>query len=321
MEVAGLARLLGIGGIGRIGWIVGIGGISRIGRLAGMIWIGGIGRASTWKRRSGADMVIHRLLEAICFPRVPLNRRKLAQRLAGKSVLITGASSGIGEQLSYLLAEYRVHLILAARRGDKLQAMKQEIESRGVARVSVYALDLRDHERTKEMLDDLLAVHDGVDIFVNNAGHSIRRSIYDSLDRYHDVTRTMAINYLAPVQIMLSLIPALRRRSGHVINISTVNALLLPVAGWAAYQASKTAFDTWFRSVQPELNKHGVRTTSIYLPLVRTPMILPTAAYDQMPAMSSSHAAEVIARMIYGRRRVWRPWWLIFGQLASLIFR
>lgn len=266
-------------------------------------------------------MVIRRVLETICFPRVRLQRRKLAQQLAGKTVLITGASSGIGEQLSDLLSEYRVHLILAARREDKLRAMKQEIESRGVARVTVYALDLRDHEQTKAMLDDLLAVHGGVDILVNNAGHSIRRSVYDSLDRYHDVTRTLAINYLAPVQLLLSLIPNLERRGGNIINISTVNALLLPVPHWAAYQASKTAFDTWFRSVQAELNKQGVKTTSIYLPLVRTPMIRPTVAYDKLPAMSASHAAEVIARTMYTGRKVWRPWWLIFGQLGSLFFR
>ncbi len=249
-----------------------------------------------------------------------LDRKRLASELQGKTVVITGASSGIGEQVAYLLGPLSVHLILVARRAEKLAEMKREIE-KGAARVSIYAADLRDAERMEGFLTFLRQLPAGVDVVVSNAGLSIRRSIWDSLDRYHDYTRTMAINYFAPVQLLLSLAPTLRQNQGHIIQISTINTSLLPLPQWAAYQASKSAFDTWFRSVAPELNAKGIVTTSIYLPLVKTPMILPTAAYQNMPAMSPHHVAQIIAKSMYTKKKRFMPWWLIFGQLASILGR
>lgn len=265
-------------------------------------------------------MYKYSFLENLLFPPTFLNRKKLRCRLEGKTVLITGASSGIGEQLAYLLADINAHLILVARNQEKLLAMKSEIEKRA-ARVSIFSADLRNNEEMEKLLAFIHQMPNSLDFIVSNAGKSIRRSINDSLDRYHDFTRTMAINYFAPVQLLLSTIPLLKKSRGQVINISTVNALLIPIPLWAAYQASKSAFDTWFRSAAPELNAMGISTTSIYLPLVRTPMILPTAAYQKMPAMSPNHVAKIICRSMYTKRRKYKPWWLIFGQLTSVIFR
>lgn len=276
-----------------------------------------------WNKKSsklGVPMHTYSLLEKCLFLSHTYNKRKLKESLEGKVVLITGASSGIGEQLAYELSDLNCHLILVARRKEKLGAIKTEIEKKS-SRVSIYPADLRN----KEEMDGLLTlIHDlpnGLDVVVSNAGLSIKRSIPDSLDRYHDFTRTMAINYFAPVQLLLSTIPILKRNQGHFINISTVNALLIPVPFWAAYQASKTAFDVWLRSAASELNSMGISTTSIYLPLVRTPMILPTAAYRKMPAMSATHVANIICQSIYTKRKMYQPWWLIFGQIASVVFK
>ena len=130
----------------------------------------------------------------------------------------------------------------------------------------------------------------------------------------------MALNYFAPVQLLLHLIPQLEKNKGQVINISAVNVLLPPAPYWAAYQASKSAFDQWWRSVSPELNAKDIATTTIYLPLVRTRMIVPTKIYDKVPAMSPQHVAKIIAKTIYTQRKQFKPWWLIFGQWAGLIF-
>ncbi|SFE81934.1 Short-chain dehydrogenase [Paenibacillus catalpae] len=265
-------------------------------------------------------MHTYSLFERLIFPQTYLNRRKLGRELEGKTILITGASSGIGEQLAYLLADIKVHLILVARRVDRLATMKILIETKA-AQVSVFPVDLRNEKEMTELLAFLQQLPDGLDVVVSNAGHSIKRSIDQSLDRYHDFTRTMAINYLAPVQLLLSIIPLLTRKQGHIINISTVNVLLLPTPNWSAYQASKAAFDFWFRAAAPELNAKGVFTTSIYLPLVRTPMIEPTAAYRKMPAMSPEHVAKIIGHSMYTKMKIYKPWWLIFGQLASILFR
>jgi short-subunit dehydrogenase len=263
----------------------------------------------------------YNLLERLLFsPACYLNKKKLRYKLQGKTILITGASSGIGEQLAYLLADINAHLILVARREEKLLTMKSEIEMEA-AKVSIFQADLRNKEEMEGLLTFIHQLPDGLDVIVSNAGISIRRSINHSLDRYHDFTRTMAINYFAPVQLLLSVIPLLKKNKGQVINISTVNALLIPIPYWAAYQASKSAFDTWFRSVAPELNAMGVSTTSIYLPLVKTPMILPTDAYQKTPSMCPIHVAKIICKSMYSKRKKYVPWWLIFGQLASIFFR
>ncbi len=259
-------------------------------------------------------------MRLLFFPFLWYSRSKLKKRLAGKTVLITGASFGIGECLAEALAETSAHLLLVARTAEKLAEVKQKVEFRG-GRVDVFPCDLTRVTEVQALLDQLHQLPDGIDVVVNNAGKSIRRSVFDSLDRLHDFSRTMNLNFFGPVQLMLSLIPILVARQGHVINISAVNVLLIPAPKWAAYQASKTAFDQWFRCVGPELNARGVATTSIYLPLVRTRMIEPTEAYRNMPAMRPEQVARLICRAINSRRRSYAPWWLMAGQLASVIFR
>ncbi|WP_075617933.1 SDR family NAD(P)-dependent oxidoreductase [Paenisporosarcina indica] len=260
------------------------------------------------------------LVERLLFFPAPFNSIKMKNELNGKTILITGASSGIGKELAYLLADTNAHLILVARREENMKLMKDEIENCS-AKVSVFRADLRNEQEMIEFLAFLHQLTDGLDVVVSNAGLSINRPITQSLDRYHDFTRTMAINYFAPVQLLLSVIPLLAKKKGHIINVSTINALLLPVPYWAAYQASKTAFDTWFRSAAPELEIQGISTTSIYLPLVKTPMIEPTIAYQTVPAMSPVHVAEIVGQSLYSKREVYKPWWLVFGQLASVMFR
>jgi short-subunit dehydrogenase len=258
--------------------------------------------------------------ENILFPPIFLNVKKFSAKLCGKTILITGASFGIGKELAYQLADINCHLILVARTEEKLLEIKEEIEKK-VAKVSIFSADLRNPDHMKELLNFIHQLPNGIDLLVSNAGISIKRLIIDSLDRYHDYTRTMAINYFAPVQLLLSVIPILKKNQGHVINISTINVLLIPIPYWSAYQASKTAFDTWFRSVASELNMMGIATSTIYLPLVKTRMIMPTKSYQKLPAMSPEYVGKIICKLIYTQRQKYRPWWLIFGQFASIMFR
>ncbi|UCZ54302.1 SDR family NAD(P)-dependent oxidoreductase [Bacillus shivajii] len=265
-------------------------------------------------------MQSYRFVESCLFLPTYLNKKKLKHHIAGKSILITGASSGIGEQLTYQLANIRCHLILVARRGEKLSKIRSKLATKS-AKISIFQADLRNEDEREHLLTFLHELPNGLDIVVSNAGLSIRRSIFESLDRYHDFTRTMAINYFAPVHILISLIPILNKNHGQIINISTVNALLSPVPYFAAYQASKSAFDVWLRSVSPELKDKDITTTTIYLPLVKTPMIKPTDAYQDVPAMSPNHVAKIICKSMYTKQKKYQPWWLIFGQAASIFVR
>lgn len=259
-------------------------------------------------------------MDLLFFPLLRVNQRKLQGLLAGKTVLITGASYGIGECLALHLALPTTRLILVARTEEKLWAVQAQVEARG-GQADVFPCDLRQPAEVEAFLEQLLQLPNGIDILVNNAGKSIRRSLFDSLDRFHDFTRIMNLNYFGPVQLMLALTPTLVAQRGHIINISAINVLLLPAPQWAAYQASKTAFDQWFRCAAPELNAQGVKTTSIYLPLVRTRMIAPTKAYQNMPALSPDQVAKLICKAMISRPRTLAPWWLILGQLASVLLR
>jgi len=136
---------------------------------------------------------------------------------------------------------------------------------------------------------------------VNNAGKSIRRSISRAYDRFHDYQRTMQVNYFAPVKLILRLLPEMRERgSGHIINISTIG-LQMNTPRFSAYVASKAALDAFSRSIGPEIIDDGVHITTVYMPLVRTPMIAPTKIYDRFPTLSPDDAARMITDAIRKR--------------------
>jgi short-subunit dehydrogenase len=257
-------------------------------------------------------------LEWTLFPRVSLSQEQLERELRGKTVLITGASFGIGEAVARMVGAAGAHLLLVARTADKLEALAAEIAAAG-GTASVFAVDLTDEAAVEALAMKLNAT--SPDIVVSNAGKSIRRPLFQSLDRFHDITRTIGVNYLGPARLALATIPGLVERRGQLINISAANALLLPAPYWAAYQASKTAFDQWLRCAAPELAARGVAVTSVYLPLVRTRMIAPTAIYAKAPAMQPEQAARLVVRMMLTRQSWWTPWWLPPAHLASALFR
>src|SRR4051794_17561026 len=136
-------------------------------------------------------------MRLLFFPFLWFSRSKLRERLAGKTVLITGASYGIGESLAETLAETNARLLLVARTADKLVEVKQKVEARG-GRADVFPCDLTNPVAVESLVQQLLQSPDGIDVVVNNAGKSIRRSIFDSLDRLHDFSRTMNLNYFGP---------------------------------------------------------------------------------------------------------------------------
>jgi NAD(P)-dependent dehydrogenase (short-subunit alcohol dehydrogenase family) len=155
---------------------------------------------------------------------------------------------------------------------------------------------------------------------VSNAGKSLRRSLHDQYDRPHDFQRTIDINYLGPVRLLLGLLPAMRRNgSGHIVNVSSVAVRVAPGPQWGAYQASKGAFDRWLRSVAPELHTDGVDVTSVYFALVRTRMIAPTPLLGSLPGLSPDEAADAIAKAIIERPRTIAPPWVLPAELASVL--
>ena len=226
--------------------------------------------------------------------------RTLSAAVRGKVVLITGASSGIGKAAAVKVADAGATVLLVARSLDKLEETKREIERAGGV-AHIHRCDMSDIEDVERMAEEVLAYHGQVDILVNNAGRSIRRSVKLSYDRFHDYERTMQINYFGALKLILALLPSMQaRKSGHIVNISSIGAQTNPPR-FSAYVASKSALDAFSRVIASEVVEDGVDITTIYMPLVRTPMIAPTRMYDMFPAITPEEAAELIAGAMIGR--------------------
>jgi NAD(P)-dependent dehydrogenase (short-subunit alcohol dehydrogenase family) len=226
--------------------------------------------------------------------------RSLSGAVRGKVVLITGASSGIGKATAVKVADAGATVLLVARSVEKLEETKAEIVGAG-GTAHIHRCDMSDIEDIERMAEEVLAYHGHVDILVNNAGRSIRRSVALSYDRFHDYERTIQLNYLGALRLILALLPAMRaRKSGHIINISSIGAQTNPPR-FSAYVASKAALDAFSRVIASEVIDDDVHITTIHMPLVRTPMIAPTRMYDMFPAISPEEAAEMIAKAMVGK--------------------
>jgi len=211
--------------------------------------------------------------------------------LKGKRILLTGASSGIGEAAAAKLADSGATVIVVARRRDLLDTLVTRITKAG-GDARAHACDLSDLDAVDDLVATVEAEHGGVDILVNNAGRSIRRPLAESLERWHDVERTMSLNYYAPLRLIRGLAPGMiRRGDGHVINVSTWGVKTESPPLFGVYNASKAALSSISRILETEWSDKGVHSTTLYYPLVLTPMIAPTRAYDGLPGLSAEEAA------------------------------
>ncbi len=228
--------------------------------------------------------------------------RSLRGAIEGKVVVITGASSGIGHAAALKAGEAGGIVALVARSQDKLEELKAEIERSG-GTATVHPADLSNLEDCDRLVADVLQTHGRVDILVNNAGRSIRRSIENQYDRFHDFERTMQVNYFGALKLILGFLPGMReRKSGHIINVSSIGAQT-NTPRFSAYVASKSALDAFARCIGSEIVEDGVDTTTIYMPLVRTPMIAPTTMYQYFPTISPEEAAEMITNAFITRQK------------------
>lgn len=258
------------------------------------------------------------LLSRFLAPSPLSNLEALKRSVQGKTVLVTGASYGIGESLSRFLAQAGATVLMAARSEDKLEAIRQELVGSG-GKAHIFPLDLRQADAVDQAAEDMLSRHGPPHIVVHNAGKSIRRSLLHSLDRAHDFERTMGVNYLGPVRLQLALTQAMiQQGEGQIVNVSSVSVRLPAPAQWAAYHCSKLAFDQWLSAAVPELLPLGISVTSVYLGLVHTRMSAPTKAYASYPGLSAEQAARVVCRGIVKRSRSIAPWWLAPARLLSL---
>jgi thioester reductase-like protein len=245
-----------------------------------------------------------------------LGNVSLEKSVRGRVVMVTGASSGIGKSTALKIADAGGLVLLVARTPEKLEATKEQIEAGG-GRAHIHRCDLSDAEDIERMADEVLEEHGHVDVLVNNAGRSIRRSIALSYDRPHDFERTMELNYLGAVRLILKLLPVMReRKSGQIINVSSIG-VQTNMPRFSAYVASKAALDAFSRCIASEIVDDGVHITTIHMPLVRTPMIAPTRMYDRFPTITPDEAADLVCEAIIHRpKRIATP----MGTLGQILY-
>jgi thioester reductase-like protein len=242
--------------------------------------------------------------------------RSLAKTIEGKRILITGASSGIGREVALKIGEAGGTVLLIARTREKLEEVAGEVEERG-GTAHVHPADLSDTADIERMANEVVEQHGGVDILVNNAGRSIRRSVKYQYDRFHDFERTMQLNYFGALRLILTFLPGMReRRNGHIINISSYS-VQMNTPRFAAYAASKSALDQFSRCLAAEVVDKSIDITTVYMPLVRTPMIAPTAFYQALPALEPEEAAQLVTdAMIDKPKRVAKR----LGTVSQMVY-
>jgi NAD(P)-dependent dehydrogenase (short-subunit alcohol dehydrogenase family) len=244
--------------------------------------------------------------------------RSFSGAVNGRTVVITGASSGIGRAAAFKIAAAGGIPILVARNLEKLEAARSEIERAG-GTAYAYSADLSDYDSIDAVVAEIFADHPSVDVLVNNAGRSIRRSVALSYDRFHDYERTIKLNYLGTIRLVLGLLPHMReKKSGHIVNVSSIGVQTSPPR-FSAYVASKAALDAFTRVVSSETIGDNVTFTTIHMPLVRTPMIAPTKMYDSFPTISPDEAADLICEAIRAKPKQINTKLGTFGEVLYAI--
>ncbi|WP_245663287.1 SDR family NAD(P)-dependent oxidoreductase [Nocardia inohanensis] len=257
---------------------------------------------------SNGRPLAERVATRLFYPTSRPREKTLREAVSGRVVLITGASHGIGKAAAQKLGAAGAIVLLVARSSDDLEQVAADIRAAGGI-AHVYRADISDMAAVEALGRTLLAEHDHIDVVINNAGKSIRRPLNESYDRFHDFTRTIDVNYLGPVRLLLTLLPSMcERREGHIVNVSTWGLRMPPAPRWAAYGASKSAFDVWLRTVATEIAADGLTTTSVYLPLVHTRMSAPSD-FSGVPGLTADEAADLLCHAVVSRPLEISPWW------------
>ena len=222
------------------------------------------------------------------------------KNVAGSTIVITGASSGIGESAARQLARRGARVCLVARRRDELERVRVQIRDAGGEAWS-YAADLSVDADVDACAAAILAEHPQVDVLVNNAGRSIRRAVKDSFDRFHDYQRVMQLNYFAAVRLTQKFLPGmLARGRGQIVNVSSLS-VQFATPRFAAYVASKAALEGFSRCLAMEMVGKDIAVTLISYPLVKTAMTAPTAIYRYVPQMKVDEAGGWIVKAVEKR--------------------
>lgn len=200
-----------------------------------------------------------------------------------KTVLITGATSGIGEATARLLSDNGFRLIICGRRKDRLDKLKKELESK--TEVKTLAFDVRHKDEVATAIQSLEESWNTVDILINNAGnaHGLAPIQAGSVE---DWDAMIDINVKGLLYVSHEVLPGMvKRNSGHIVNLGSVAGKETYPNG-NVYCASKFAVDAITKGMRLDLNAHGIKVTAIHPGLVETEFSLVRFKGDEGRASS-----------------------------------
>jgi short-subunit dehydrogenase len=237
-----------------------------------------------------------------------VNARDRARPLKGRVVLITGASSGLGEATARACARDGARLVLAARRAELLRALAAELEMAGCETL-VLTTDMRDPEQIRAMGTAAVERFGRVDALVANAGVGHSATVAETTEE--QLLEQVDVNLLGVVRSVQAVLPAmLAARRGHILVMASVSAAIT-MPGAAVYGATKAAVVAFCEGLRREVSEYGIAVTAILPGFIATPMTA-NLTFRMPPA---SRVGDAVARLI---RRP-RPYLVIPAWYAPLI--
>jgi short-subunit dehydrogenase len=228
--------------------------------------------------------------------------------------VITGASTGIGEELAYQLAEQGAHLVLTARRLSELERVAEQVKKISIntgTKVITVSADIAIEADCKKIIDSAIAEFGHIDTLVNNAGMTMWAKFEDIAD-VSMLSRIMQVNYMGAVYCTHFALPFLKQSKGRIIGIASLTALV-GVPTRTGYAASKHAMRGFFDSLRIELEESGVTVTMVYPSFVATGIRENATGADGKPAlidpvdqnkvMSVAECTHIVVGAISSRKR------------------
>ena len=197
----------------------------------------------------------------------------MAASFRGRRALVTGGSSGIGRALALALAQSGAHVAILARGKERLAEVKSELERAAGPgqRIASAAADVADAEQTERAVAECAAALGGLDLLVNDAGLALARRERDTT--LADYRRMLEVDFLGMVHATRAALPHLLAAGrADIVNVTSLVALL-PITGYAAYGAAKSAATAWSEILRQELAPRGIRVAVVFPPDTDTPQL------------------------------------------------
>lgn len=237
--------------------------------------------------------------------------------LKGKVALVTGASSGFGEDSARLFAKKGCRVVVTARRIDRLNRLAGEINSQG-GEALVIQLDVTQQDQIEDMIKTVQKECGGVDILFNNAGFG-RLDWLETQDPYQDINTQIDTNLRGLIQVTRAVLPGMiKNRSGSIINMSSIAGIMAPPL-YSIYSATKYGIRGFSDALRREVKPFGIHVSGIYPGGAVTEFShhsgnstfkrnVKTPAWLRMTSMYV--AKKVVGLAEYPRRALVIPWWM-----------